>query len=267
MRNGPGLDAVVWQTAVAPLRVVENGHLTRHRRRQGPRTRTRPGGRVPVVASEIERSLIGHVSNPGGSVRTAVRSARAETPVASGRECRTELRRAGQMLTTRQHYPASGSATSHQGSVRAVRTDCASVATRRVPLDSAVAQLSPVLGSRCQARGRATWWRSTRVVARPNPVGRAKTHVRSSRSGRSAWPCPSLLPGWSRCREIAPRGRAGSRRMCTVKSTYGCQGRGRYPCSIGLHRAPCKRISRPTRSQTRGRRPSCEARLRAHRRR
>jgi hypothetical protein len=172
-RIGLGVDAVVWQTALAPLRVVEDGHLTRHRWRQGPRTRTRSGGRVPVVASEIERRLIGHLSNHAGSVRSAVRSARAETPVASGRECRTELRRAGQMLTTRQHYPASGSG--HQPSTVGPSSSprLRLRATRRVPRDSAVAQLSPLLGSRCQARGRATWWRSTRLVARPNSSGRA----------------------------------------------------------------------------------------------
>jgi hypothetical protein len=108
-RIGLGVDAVVWQTALEPLRVVEDGHLTRHRWRQGPRTRTRSGGNLPVVVGEIERSLIRHLSNHTCSVRSAVRSARVETPVASGRAFRSELRRAGQMLTTRQHYPASGS--------------------------------------------------------------------------------------------------------------------------------------------------------------
>jgi hypothetical protein len=88
---------------------------------------------LPVVVGEIERSLIRHLSNHTCSVRSAVRSARVETPVASGRAFRSELRRAGQMLTTRQHYPASGSG--HQPSTVGPSSSprLRLRATRRVP--------------------------------------------------------------------------------------------------------------------------------------
>ena len=189
-----GVDAVVWQTALAPLRVVEDGHLTRHRWRQGPRTRTRSGGSVPVVVGEIERSLIGHLSNHAGSVRSAVRSARAETPVASGRECRAELRRAGQMLTTRQHYPGSGSATSHQGSVRAVRLNRGDQGaggrrgTRHRPTDPRSARLMPGASWNDFETGTSRW----RSVA-ADPCSRCQSE-RTYRPRLSAPISPPLLP-------------------------------------------------------------------------
>jgi hypothetical protein len=63
----PGVDALVSQTSLDPLRIVADGHQTRHRWRQGPRTRTRSGGSVPVGVGEIQGGLIGHLSNPAGS--------------------------------------------------------------------------------------------------------------------------------------------------------------------------------------------------------
>ena len=66
--DGPDVDGVVSQTALEPLRVVEDGHVTRQRRRQGLRTRTRVGRKGTSRRRRDRGSLIGHPASHAGSV-------------------------------------------------------------------------------------------------------------------------------------------------------------------------------------------------------